>query len=296
MPNVRHNLGVAEWLMGNSDSALAWFHQELSIYPGSYGSLLNIARIHLDGRNLEAAATYARSAITSKPYLPAGYTVWANARLLQQRIVEAESILTLGMRECDRHEFVYGAFLMASIHHDLGKTSEAERGYGNVLILLRDLRSVAQPLYEPEFSFSIEQKVGEQLDKVEARANYGLGLVHISRGALDSAIAFFRSATLLDPSHGNAHADLGVALLHLHQSDKAAEALGRAVGIDSLHFVYWFNYGNALAMLGRLPEAESAFATCVRLNHGFEPARTKLALVRRMRNEASSETQGRPGP
>jgi 4-amino-4-deoxy-L-arabinose transferase-like glycosyltransferase/Flp pilus assembly protein TadD len=268
-PNLSLNLGMVEWLRGNEREAIEHFDNELSHNPRSFESLISLSQIFFDHRALDSSASYSLRAITAKPYLPAGYTWLARAHLLQTQLVLAESVLVMGSQSCDPHEFVYGEYLLGNILQAKGMTTDAESKYIRVLQLLDELSKRQQPLYEPEFDYSVDPKIGQDRKVVKAKTLYGLGHVLVSRGAIDSAANYFAYATTIDSTFADAFADLGVANLLLRQSDAAVASLRRAVELDSLNYLYWFNYGHALLALSNQREASAAFKKCVALNPKF---------------------------
>jgi tetratricopeptide (TPR) repeat protein len=278
-PNLNLNLGMMEWLKGNIDEAIVRFRAELTHNADSFESLVSLCQIYFHRRESDSASYHAKRAIEAKPYLASGYTWLARSKMVDARLEEAESVLTRGERSCDPFEFVYGEYLLGSIFQARGDRSSAELRFRSVLQRLDERSMKSQPLYEPEFEYSLTKKIGEDVNVVRARASYGLGHVLLARGALDSARVFFSIATAHDSTFADAYADLGVANLRLRRPDEAEIALHRAVELNPNHHLYWFNYGHALLVVNRVDEASKVFRNCLKLDPRFHPAREILARL-----------------
>lgn len=281
-PNLAYNLGVAEWLGGNTAEAMTWFRRELELNPASFNASINLARIYFARNSMDSVEHFASAAVLSKPYLPLGYIWLAKAKLLVGQITAAESILVHGSALCDKNDFVYGQYLLGGIYFAQGKILDSEVCYRSVLSRLNDLREIRQPLYEPEFAYSNEQKIGEEVNVLQAKSYYGLGHVFVSRRNLDSAAISFARATTLDPQYADAFVDLGVTLLHLKRFNEAESAASRAVQLNPNHYLYWFNYGDVLAVQKKYDEARRAFQKSLSLRPDFLLAKERLDQIRQM--------------
>ena len=281
-PNLAYNLGVAEWMTGNTALAVNWFHRQLELDPSSFNASINLARIYFGRNSMDSVEHFATAGVQSKPYLPLGYIWLAKAKLAQGQIVAAESILVNGSIMCDKNDFMYGDYLLGGIYSTQGKMGESEIRYRSVLSRLKDLRKARQPLYEPEFAYSNEQKIGEDVNVLQAKSYYGLGQVFLSRGNLDSAATSFSLATHLDPQYADAFVDLGVTLLHLRRFNEAETAVSRGIQLNPNHYLYWFNYGDVLVFQQKYNEAKKAFEKSLSLRPDFLLAKDRLDHLRQM--------------
>ena len=88
-----------------------------------------------------------------------------------------------------------------------------------------------------------------------------LGRIHLAAGQSTEAIIRFRQAVHLDPYHGYALNNLGLAYLQTSQDAQAAEVLAQAAYLlPHVGYVH-NNLGLAYERLGRLEEARMAFDT-----------------------------------
>jgi tetratricopeptide (TPR) repeat protein len=115
-------------------------------------------------------------------------------------------------------------------------------------------------------------------DDLGADAWFELG-ADLEISAPGEARAAYEKAIVLDPTHVDAHVNLG-RLLHEDGSPAAAETHYRAaLAADPNHSVAAFNLGVALDDLGRLAEAESAYRRAVDLDPQNPDAHFNLAGI-----------------
>lgn len=272
LPNVQLSWGVAHWLSGNTQDAITRFHAELNTVGICYAAFANLSRVYLSERQPDSAVFYGRQAIPVKPYLPAAYVSTAQAYLLMNAPVTAESLLHAGLRSCG-DDFLYGEYVLAGFEAEHRNVDGAEARYRSIL---RRLEHEKQPRYEPEFQFSHEARMGEDRTTLKAKVRYGLGHIAVAQGDIKTAVLHFRSAVEALPTFADAWADLGTGLLRTRQFELAGEAFTRALSLDSTNHVFWFNYAVLLETTNALPEARVALERCLRLRPDFKPATENL--------------------
>jgi tetratricopeptide (TPR) repeat protein len=279
-PNLNYNMGVVTWMQGNPDSAIHLFHRELELNFRSFSSLINLSQIHFGRREVDLAFGFAQRAVAVKPYLPGGYVWLAKAYVVKSEIIAAESVLAQGAQMCGKNEFVYGEYLRGNIHHSQGRIDQAEDIFRTVLERINAFGRTIQPLYEPEFDYSVAQKIGEDLLIVESKVHFSLGEIFMARNNLDTAVTHLEAATELDTTFADAFAALGVVNLRLRRIREAQAALGRSVELNSRNFLFWFNYGYALLAGGKREDAMKAFETSLRINPDFLQTREILTQLK----------------
>jgi tetratricopeptide (TPR) repeat protein len=98
----------------------------------------------------------------------------------------------------------------------------------------------------------VRQTVGDDADLILQQ-----GIVLARQRKLPEAITVFREVIVLDPSHAQAHHNLGIALVESRQFDAAVDSLKRASECWPDYAEAHLNLGNLLNELGRYPEAEA---------------------------------------
>ncbi len=151
-----------------------------------------------------------------------------------------------------------------------------------------------------------------RLEPESAEIRYNQGLAEDGRQNFDAAVAYYRKAVELRPGYARAHANLGVDLLRLKQSEglseireavhidpafaqgyhllgiaftergehqQAAEEFSKATRLRQDFAPSWYGLGVALAALGRLPDAADCLTRAAVLEPESESYRAKLAEV-----------------
>jgi tetratricopeptide (TPR) repeat protein len=107
-----------------------------------------------------------------------------------------------------------------------------------------------------------------------ADAHYNLGLLHHRRRAFDEAARAFARAITLRPMHAAALNNLGAVLQELGRTGEAVTLLEHSVAIDATNAAAFNNLGQALSTLGRFEEARTAFDRALALKGDFAEALT----------------------
>lgn len=97
------------------------------------------------------------------------------------------------------------------------------------------------------------------------------------RGNLTRAIAGYKRLLVQRPKNGELLANLATALKQAGRREEALECFRRAVGTVRAPPEVWFNFGNLLAELKQLAEAEAAYRKALELDPGLYRAATNLA-------------------
>jgi TolB-like protein/DNA-binding SARP family transcriptional activator/Tfp pilus assembly protein PilF len=103
-------------------------------------------------------------------------------------------------------------------------------------------------------------------------APFYLGLVHGASGRLDDALASFRRALEVNPSHAGAHAHVGHTLARMDRATEGLEHLHYALRLSPRdpNLAYWHEFiGSAEIALGHYPAAIESFDRSASLNPGY---------------------------
>jgi Tfp pilus assembly protein PilF/4-amino-4-deoxy-L-arabinose transferase-like glycosyltransferase len=279
-PYVFLNWGVALLLSGKTDEAIQKFRDELKWYPHSYRAYTNLAyAFHLKGE-LDSIILFGNRAIQEKPYVPYSYALVAQGYLRLNDFTAAESTLAKGANICGR-DFTFGEYLLAGIHLKQNKIQLAETEYREAL---DDLVLETQPCCEPEFNYSLENKIGESPKILCAKLHYGLGFVFILRNNLDSALTYFSKSVLIDRDYADAWADLAITYHKLNLLAEADSAFLQAVKLEPNNYRYLYSYGLLLGAMKRYLEAQNLFERTLQINPNYLPAREILNRMKKERN------------
>jgi tetratricopeptide (TPR) repeat protein len=127
----------------------------------------------------------------------------------------------------------------------------------------------------------------QRSDGVSADDWYELAC-EVEPDSADEAVAAYRKAIEIDPSHADAHVNLG-RLLHERGKAAAAETHYRAaLAIDGEHPVAAFNLGVALEDQGRTREAIGAYLRAIELEPENADAHYNLAGLYERRGEKAA--------
>ncbi|HWA49840.1 MAG TPA: tetratricopeptide repeat protein [Dongiaceae bacterium] len=112
------------------------------------------------------------------------------------------------------------------------------------------------------------------------------GVIHLNRREGDDAIADFNAAIVILPRNGEAHLNLGAALVQLHRPGPAVAELTQALslGVSQPHKAY-YNRGAAREALGDLRGAYEDYTTALEIEPDWGPAEAEVARFVRSRQE-----------
>ena len=147
------------------------------------------------------------------------------------------------------------------------------------LEVLNDSAVLLANLDRPDAALALNEAIVRR-DPVNVQARYNLGLGQRRAGQLDAAIASFRTVLSLTPGRGNAHANLGSALLlkgdapgALREIEREPSELWKMVGLPMAYHA-----------LGRNADSDAALAVLIAKNEKESPF--NIAYVYAFRGEA----------
>lgn len=103
-------------------------------------------------------------------------------------------------------------------------------------------------------------------------AHNNLGLLHMSEGRPETALAHYRAAIGVKPDDAFAYNNLGHTLATLGRMDEAVRALEQAVRIEPRNVEAWSNLGNAHAARQRWDDALAAYQRALEVRPSFADA------------------------
>ncbi|MFT5175869.1 MAG: protein O-GlcNAc transferase, partial [Gammaproteobacteria bacterium] len=187
--------------------------------------------------------------------------------------------------QLDQPMAVDEALQVAISHHQLGRLTEAEAIYRQVLAAhphhpdaLHFLGLIAHQLGNN----ALAQELIENAIQVNPNnpAYYSnLGFVVREQGRVDEAINHYQYAIQLQPDYADAHYNLGVALKAHGQLDGAINCYQRVIALQSDYAQAYSDLGIALRDQGRLDEAVSRYQHAIGLQPDYADAHSNLGLA-----------------
>lgn len=111
-----------------------------------------------------------------------------------------------------------------------------------------------------------EFRAALDLSPTHAQAWHNLGNAQSARGQFGEALGYYRRAIELEPENANFHASLGHAYLETGQPDDALASLRTAVALAPHKAAHPYNLASALMKLGRTEEAGPPLARALELS------------------------------
>ena len=136
-----------------------------------------------------------------------------------------------------------GSTASRSLHHKLG----------TALYMGGDPRGAVQ-----QFREVLRSAPAEGPDESAAKANYSLGVLMMSGGRFDQAVAYLSAAVKYQPNYAEAHLALGDALRRVGRFEQAAQHYSDVVRIDPSSTDARFAYAVTLVQLRRYMEARQS--------------------------------------
>jgi DNA-binding SARP family transcriptional activator/TolB-like protein len=113
-------------------------------------------------------------------------------------------------------------------------------------------------------------------------ARYFMGILRKQQGRIEDSIAEFEQTLKLNPSHANAHAQLGHSLIFLGRAGEAERHIRKAIRIgprDPTISAWYFMAGQADIFLGRYDAAIDWFEKSIKLNPASARVQIHLAAA-----------------
>lgn len=114
---------------------------------------------------------------------------------------------------------------------------------------------------------------------VNANRLFELGLSLETEGRQDDALEHYKGATILSPSLGKAHFNIGNLLLEKNKPEEAIQAFSEALLCKPDSAAAHYNLGNAYNMTRQYQEAKAAYEKALVINPEFVDAHVALGVV-----------------
>jgi tetratricopeptide (TPR) repeat protein len=228
-----HNLlGWCWFKSGDLNQAEQELNEAIRVDPSVATNYLDLARIQLAGRRLDAALETARRAVKLFPASAEAWLLKGSIETAAQRLSDSVSSYTTAVRL--KRNDAEAQLALASAQWLAGMTEQARAGFRR--LLQRYPRNAQIYVTYAEFLSSVGprdtaqltglMKTAMSLDPSLADPHYYLGNLALTNGKLDEAVRQLQVATQLDPSGSKAHFALSRALRQQGRGEESARELG----------------------------------------------------------------------
>lgn len=104
-----------------------------------------------------------------------------------------------------------------------------------------------------------------------ATTNYRIGMALAEEGKLKEALACFKDAIQLDPTHVDAHYMLATTYQEINQHHESLKCYQKTIRLQPTHYAAWYNLGYLYQDLGSTPEYREKAIRCFRKATELEP-------------------------
>ena len=113
---------------------------------------------------------------------------------------------------------------------------------------------------------------------------YALGKFYQDAGDWDNAINTYNALATADAKNKSVRYNLGVIyLLNLKEYPQALEQFTQAIQADPNYLEAYYGRGITYKTMGKTREAMADFERCLRIDQGYEPAKTELKLLNKLK-------------
>jgi tetratricopeptide (TPR) repeat protein len=239
--------GMAEIQRGNFAQALEHMKAALQLQPEHLETLYNVARLHEELQQWDAALAGYDLCLSKQVHWPAAWNNRGNVLRALGNWVKAEQ----AYRRCLEIDPSVAAFVLPNLGQTccaLGRVQEGVHIYQQALTL--------QP--HPE-------------------TWNNLGVAYSSEAHYTDALHAFTQAVRLHPGFATAWSNIGAALQKTRQFQKAIDAFEKAVQLTPQVHELWCQYGHCLRDARSFEKAKAAYEKSLQLNPS--QSETKLALA-----------------
>ena len=235
-----HNLLGWCWFKSNDvNQAEQELSQAIRLDPSSITNYLDLARMQLAGRQLDAALESARRTVKLFPASPEAWLLRGSIETAAQRLADAVTSYTTAVH-LSRND-AEAELALATAQWLAGMTAQSRASFqrllqryprnGRIYVAYADFLTSVKP-------GSMEQvtrlmKTASSLDPSLAEPHYYLGNLALTNGRLDDAVQQLETAIRLDPDSSKAHFALSRALRQQGHPEESARELGIYNGLKA---------------------------------------------------------------
>jgi tetratricopeptide (TPR) repeat protein len=220
-----YNLGLACQRIGNSTGAVSYYRKCLSIQPGFIHASLNLSLSQQEKGDYNEAASVLRESLEFHPDSPQLHGSLASVLYKQGNYYEAMASCKNAIRILPRFAEAYCQ--LGQIHTAMNNSEKALLAYKRALTINPLLTDAYICISQIEGSERSMERAIEILETAIAQTPHDrelklkLGKICINLGMFHKAGQCFRDTIELDPSHADAHYNLGLSLKAQSRLDKS---------------------------------------------------------------------------
>jgi tetratricopeptide (TPR) repeat protein len=228
-----HNLlGWCWFKRSNLNQAEQELNEAIRLGPSSETNYLDLARMQLAGRQLDAALDSARLVVKLFPKSPEGWLVKGSIETLAQRLTDALASYTTAVRLDGNN--AEAELALADAQWLAGKTEQSRASFH--LLLQRYPRTAQIYVAYADFLSNVGprnpaqltrlMKTALALDSSLAEPHYFLGNSALANGKVDEAVQQLEIAAQLDPTSSKTHFALSSALRQQGRREESEREFG----------------------------------------------------------------------
>jgi tetratricopeptide (TPR) repeat protein len=279
VPKAHLNRGVIFFGRGDYEQAEREFDLELSQCQSSPEAHNNLAVLKRLQGDLDSSLFEAREAVREKPQYQEAYINEILALREQGNFAEAKAVTdTLNMLYPN---YLPGLYFEGKISAEHGQNERARTVFARIL---KTGPVDIMEKYDLATIYALQVGYGYSPDKIKGLANYEMGLLEVRAGQPDSALPYFKMATILLPRYAEAWINLALAYDHKQLYKEALLAFKTASELDPNNALIYYDAGLTLGKIGKMQEAAQFFQQALDLKPDFPEAQDKLKLTQSILN------------
>jgi tetratricopeptide (TPR) repeat protein len=274
IPSAHLNRGIVYFGEYDFEKARREFELELSACGRSPQAHNNLSVLDRLAGNFPSALDHARQATRESPQFLEAYIneILALGRMGESaRAFQVADSLTIDFPDYLPGHYFKGKFLV-----ERGRIDRAIEEFR--FILGRNRENIIER-YDLSTIYSSQTEYGYKPYRMPGLAYYELGIIFVSKGEIDSAMAYFRRATEILPEYPDAWTNLALAYDYKKRYDAALGAFKKSLDLDPENPYALYNLGLTLGKLGLFKEAVETFRIALDIKPDFPEAREKLKIA-----------------
>jgi tetratricopeptide (TPR) repeat protein len=284
VPKAHLNRGVIYFSRGDYKQAEREFDLELAQCRSSAEAHNNLAVLKRLQGDLDASLSEARDAVREKPQYLEAYINEILALREQGKFTEAKDVAdTLTTLYPD---YLPGLYFKGKIASEYSQNEKARAAFERIL---KSGPADIVERYDLSTIYASQVGYGYSPDKIRGLGNYEMGLLEVRSGQPDSALSYFKQATVLLPRYAEAWTNLALAYDHKQLYKEALLAFKTASELDPNNALIYYDAGLTLGKIGRIQEAAQFFQQALDLKPDFPEAKEKLKLTQSILNSSGKK-------